>query len=57
MRVIWLAVLDLTVGYAGGDNGKNHRDQRPQAECASKEIRRQQNEERYSRGQDGDDYR
>src|SRR5918995_12676 len=57
MRVTWLAVLDLTVGYAGGDNGENHRDQRPRGEFARKEIRRQQNEERYSRGQDGDDDR
>jgi hypothetical protein len=45
--------LDLTVGYASGDNGEYHRDQWPRVECATKEIRRQQNEERYSRGQNG----
>src|SRR5215208_4411805 len=57
VRVTWLAVLDLTVGYAGGDNGDNHRDQRPRGECARKEIRAQHNEERNSRGQDRDDDR
>ena len=57
VRVTWLAVLDLTVGYAGGYNGENHRDQWPRVEYARKEIRRQQNEERYGRGQDGDDDR
>jgi hypothetical protein len=56
-RVVWLAVLDLTVGYAGGDNGENHGDQWPRVECAGQEIRSQQNEERYGRGQDGDDDR
>jgi hypothetical protein len=44
--VVWLAVLDPTVGYAGGDNGEDHRDQWLRVECARKEIRRQQNEER-----------
>ena len=44
VRVTWrLAVLDLTVGYAGGDNGQNRRDQRPRVECARKEIRSQHN--------------
>jgi hypothetical protein len=57
LRAIWLAVLDLTVGYGGGDNGENHRDQWPRVESARKEFRRQHNEERYSRGQDGDDDR
>jgi hypothetical protein len=50
-----IVVLDLTVGYTSGDNGENHRDQWPRVEGARKEIRRQQNEERYSRGQDGDE--
>src|SRR5918994_6078537 len=53
IAIAWLAVLDPTVCYAGGDNGENHRDQWPRVECAREEIRRQQNEERYSRGQDG----
>ena len=26
-RVAWLAVLDLTVGYTGGDNSENQSDQ------------------------------
>jgi hypothetical protein len=55
MRLTWLAVLDLTVGYAGGDNGEHHGYQRLWVECARKEIRHQQNEERYGRGQDGDE--
>ena len=50
-----IVVLGLTVGYTSGDNGENHRDQWPRVEGARKEIRRQQNEERYSRGQDGDE--
>jgi hypothetical protein len=57
VRVIWLAVLDPTVGYTGGDNGENHRDQWLRVECARKQIRSQQNEERDSRGQDGDNDR
>ena len=57
VRVTWLAVLDLTVGYAGGDNGENHRDQWLRVECARKEIRRQQDEKWHSRGQDRDDDR
>jgi hypothetical protein len=52
-----LRALDLAVGYAGGDNGEDHRDQWLRVECAGKEIRRQQDEERNGRGHYGDDDR
>jgi hypothetical protein len=57
IAIAWLAVLDPTVCYAGGDYGEYHRDQWPRVECAREEIRRQQDEEWYGRGQDGDDDR